>query len=87
MNNLLSYCGLVDAKKRASDKDLPVATKAMQYCLWSLRQKKDTKRAYIHQRNPTFQDFLQSFSSAYNLQAVQYCWLQSDSKKCHQIDC
>ena len=24
MNNLLSYCGLVDAKIRASDKDLPV---------------------------------------------------------------
>jgi hypothetical protein len=24
MNNLSSYCGLVDAKKRASDKDLPV---------------------------------------------------------------
>ena len=24
MNNLLSYCGLVDAKKEASDKDLPV---------------------------------------------------------------
>ena len=24
MTNLSSYCGLVDAKKRASDKDLPV---------------------------------------------------------------
>ena len=24
MNNLLSYCGLVDAKIRGSDKDLPV---------------------------------------------------------------
>ena len=24
MNNLLSYCGLVDAKIRTSDKDLPV---------------------------------------------------------------
>ena len=24
MNNLLSYCGLVDGKIRASDKDLPV---------------------------------------------------------------
>ena len=23
MNNLLSYCGLIDAKIRASDKDLP----------------------------------------------------------------
>ena len=27
MNNLLSYCGLVDAKIRASDKDLPVKVK------------------------------------------------------------
>ena len=26
MNNLLSYCGLVDAKIRASDKDLPVSS-------------------------------------------------------------
>ena len=26
MNNLSSYCGLVDAKIRASDKDLPVHT-------------------------------------------------------------
>ena len=24
MNNLLSYCGLIDEKIRASDKDLPV---------------------------------------------------------------
>ena len=24
MNNLMSYCGLVDAKIRASDKDLPL---------------------------------------------------------------
>ena len=30
MNNLLSYCGLVDAKK-ASDKDLPVL---LQYLAW-----------------------------------------------------
>ena len=27
MNNLSSYCGLVDAKIRASDKDLPVSQK------------------------------------------------------------
>ena len=27
MNNLSSYCGLVDTKIRASDKDLPVANK------------------------------------------------------------
>ena len=29
MNNLLSYCGLVDAKIRASDIDLPVLPLAM----------------------------------------------------------
>ena len=29
MNNLSSYCGLVDAKIRASDKDLPVNVKSM----------------------------------------------------------
>ena len=29
MNNLLSYCGLIDAKIRASDKDLPVACSIM----------------------------------------------------------
>ena len=26
MNNLLSYCGLTDARMRASEKDLPVKT-------------------------------------------------------------
>ena len=31
MNNLLSYCGLVDARTRASDKDLPVK-KSHQKC-------------------------------------------------------
>ena len=29
MNNLSSYCGLVDAKIRASDKDLPVLMTAV----------------------------------------------------------
>ena len=29
MNNLLSYCGLVDAKIKASDKDLPVTKMKM----------------------------------------------------------
>jgi hypothetical protein len=29
MNNLLSYCGLFDAKIRASDKDLPVLHAAL----------------------------------------------------------
>ena len=34
MNNLLSYCGLVDAKIRASDKDLPVHTASPSYAKW-----------------------------------------------------
>ena len=28
MNNLLSYCGLVDARIRASEKDLPVPVRS-----------------------------------------------------------
>ena len=34
MNNLLSYCGLVDAKIRASDKDLPVHSKLDTYSIF-----------------------------------------------------
>ena len=30
MNDLLSYCGLIDAKIRASDKDLPVCLKKVE---------------------------------------------------------
>ena len=37
MNNLSSYCGLVDAKIRASDKDLPVF--CYQNCSDLLREK------------------------------------------------
>ena len=33
MNNLLSYCGLIDAKIRASDKDLPVIDVVERLCL------------------------------------------------------
>ena len=40
MNNLSSYCGLVDAKIRASDKDLPVS--------WQLQ-----KSFFIYQKNLT----------------------------------
>ena len=31
MNNLSSYCGLVDARKRGSDKDLPVVTSSFAF--------------------------------------------------------
>ena len=33
MNNLSSYCGLVDANIRASDKDLPVLILVSLHCL------------------------------------------------------
>ena len=35
MNNLLSYCGLVDAKIRASNKDLPVHKYVQKIFTWS----------------------------------------------------
>ena len=38
MNNLLLYCGLVDAKIRASDKDLPVLFQYLQVPLDNMRQ-------------------------------------------------
>ena len=38
MNNLLSYCGLIDAKIRASDKDLPV----YQLLYWIYSKEKQT---------------------------------------------
>ena len=36
MNNLLSYCGLVDAKIRTSDKDLPIKKSAVKLVGWKL---------------------------------------------------
>ena len=36
MNTLLSYCGLVDAKIRASDKDLPVLCNCIGNCNMNL---------------------------------------------------
>ena len=35
MNNLLSYCGLTEAKMRASEKDLPVQN-VEETCLWKI---------------------------------------------------
>ena len=39
MNNLSSYCGLVDAKIRASDKDLPVLGE-----IWQSLKKLESER-------------------------------------------
>ena len=38
MNNLLSYCGLVDAKIKASDKDLPVKAFIFDQYIFFLKQ-------------------------------------------------
>jgi hypothetical protein len=46
MNNLLSYCGLIDAKIRASDKDLPVRN-----ALWKKVQMKKRVRKSIATTN------------------------------------
>ena len=44
MNNLPSYCGLVDAKIRASDKDLPVSTSTLDN---SYKNNADEMKRYI----------------------------------------
>ena len=40
MNNLSSYCGLVDAKIRASDKDLPVSLQLEDHILAIIAKKR-----------------------------------------------
>ena len=44
MNNLSSYCELVDAKIRASDKDLPVISKENDSSLSDYNPKKDDSK-------------------------------------------
>ena len=44
MNNLLSYCGLVDAKIRASDKELPVRLIILYLKIGSFKKKKCRKK-------------------------------------------
>ena len=44
LNNLLSYCELVDAKIRASDKDLPVISKENDSSLSDYNPKKDDSK-------------------------------------------
>ena len=40
MNNILSYCGLVDARISASDKDLPllIVTKTIDVCMQATKK-------------------------------------------------
>ena len=50
MNNILSYCGLVDPRISASDKDLPVIMDSWQYykgSKWFLGPPKDQKNSLI----------------------------------------
>ena len=50
MNNLLSYCGLVDAKIRASDKDLPVNKQIEDFSNFGMSkyfQKKSNVRVHL----------------------------------------
>ena len=64
MNNLLSYCGLlVDARIRASNKDLPVQPVKMNClwikCLWPVKLQRKTKRKckLHHERALIYTDF------------------------------
>ena len=45
MNKLLSYCGLVDAKIRASDKDLPVKVGQITVCICGALALRSNERA------------------------------------------
>ena len=45
MNNLLSYCGLIDAKTRASDKDSPVPQVEL-FCFLFFGKIEDTKKTF-----------------------------------------
>ena len=47
MNSLLSYCGLVDRRKRASDKDLPVTKMSKLNSLSKNRKRKSNLKNLI----------------------------------------
>ena len=50
---MLSYCGLIDAKIRASDKDLPVTLLIIRICMrkYNLLGTPETKRKGLRTRN------------------------------------
>jgi len=50
MNNLSSYCGLVDAKIRASDKDLPVTEILGKIWLFSANKIKKNSESFSKQQ-------------------------------------
>ena len=53
MNNLLSYCGLVDARIRASDKDLTVYL-LVKNCCHLVGIKNQLSCAYKHKKGPLY---------------------------------
>jgi hypothetical protein len=53
MNNLSSYCGLLDAKIRASDKDLPVSHK---FHTFSINSDVEQRSNISHQLSLTMED-------------------------------
>ena len=62
MNNMLSYCGLIDAKIRASDKDLPVSQAKMEAQMQRLLQKSVEITVNVEEsRVPDFQKYAEEF--------------------------
>ena len=62
MNNLSSYCGLIDAKIRASDKDLPVSQAKMEAQMQRLLQKSVEITVNVEEsRVPDFQKYAEEF--------------------------
>ena len=52
MNNLFSYCGLVDVRINASDKDLPVITK------WTGPERKSEQWTFSQKKSYVWESFV-----------------------------
>ena len=68
MNNLSSYCGLVDAKIRASDKDLPVhplhtVRKLKKWKVWKKCSKRLVRENMRKAGNPAYSRIPKEFQS------------------------
>ena len=59
MNNLFSYCGLVDVRINASDKDLPVITK------WTGPERKSEQWTFSQKKSYVWESFVALKNSAY----------------------
>ena len=67
MNNLSSYCGLVDAKIRASDKDLPVLINDLQF-----QSDKDPRQRHL-QRPSRLKDVIRLYFQNLEATLPQIC--------------